>query len=175
MHVGDRLLNWVEWVSVGGVVITLLGFAATIWALALARGQLRRVETAAAAASSAVATTQAQLRRTYSRMLLPQLVDIQQDLVSAVEAEDPRAAHRAVDRWVRLAGQLQEMLGEEVPTRSDVLDAVSESIKRAKRAKSAMVESKKSVLQATARLRISVGDVCAYVGRLESDLFRVAS
>lgn len=175
MHVGDRLLNWVEWMSVGGVLITVLGFAGTIWALVLARTQLRRVQTTAAAASLAVATTQGQLRRTYSRLLLPQLVDIQQDLISAATADDPERAHRAIDRWVRLAGQLQAMLEEEVPGGSDLIDAVGESIKRSKRAKSAMVESRKSVLDATTRLRISVGDVCAHVGRLESDLFRVAS
>jgi hypothetical protein len=175
MHVGERLLNWVEWVSVGGVVVTVLGFAGTIWALLIAHAQLRRVHTASIAASEAVATTQGQLRRTYSRLLLPQLVDIQQDLVSAAGTDDPERAHRAIDRWVRLAGQLQALLEEEAPQGTDLLDAVDESIKRSKRAKSAMVESGKSVLDATTRLRMSVGDVCGHVGRLESDLFRVVS
>lgn len=103
-------LTAVEWVTVVGFIVTVLGFGATLSALRIAWSQLRRTQTSADAAKAAGEAVQEQLQDVQLAWLLPRLQETEHALEEARQARDADAARRQLSQWRRIAPMAEALL-----------------------------------------------------------------
>lgn len=96
-------IGWVDWVSVGGVPLTLFG----LW---LAWIQARAAANSAKAAQKAIEYTERRLRANQLLVLIPQLRFIEKGLDEAIEHDDAQHAKRELDNWRWHAGNIYGLL-----------------------------------------------------------------
>jgi hypothetical protein len=85
-------ITWVDWISVAGFPLALVGLFAT-WM------QAKDATDAAKAAQLAISTTEKKLVLKQLMILIPELVWTVDELTAAIEANDSAATRRQLDRW----------------------------------------------------------------------------
>src|SRR4051812_21705737 len=96
-------IGWVDWISVAGLPLTLVG-------LALAWAQARAAANSAERAREAVEYTERRLRANQLLVLVPQLRFIAKELDEAIERDDAQHAKRELDNWRWQVANIQGLL-----------------------------------------------------------------
>jgi hypothetical protein len=146
-----------------GLMLTIAGFAVTLW-------QLRRTKNAADAARRAAQFAESRFANNHLLVLLPQLERIESDLQSAVQADNPDIVMHHLTAWRWQAGQLHALLAKGKTPDPDFMKALLQSVTLAADAKRAILESSGPVLKATRRVRDGIAVVTNSLGQLAIEL-----
>jgi hypothetical protein len=159
-----RGLTWIDWVSAGGAILSVIGVAVALW-------QLRKTARAATAAKEATERTERRLALNQILIIVPQLLTIEQDLEAAANDGDVKAVIRYLYRWRGMANELRGLLGDEVAgDYRDLRSLLQKSSALASRAKSNLFRDPKSPLEVTRQVRTIISDVCDQCGTFAGQL-----
>lgn len=148
------VIGWVDWVSVTGLPLTLVG----LW---LAWRQAKAASKSAQAARRAVEYTEQRLRANQLLVLIPQLRWTAIELDAFIESDDPKLAKRQLDNWRWHAGNVHGLLSVEDPEERLLIQSLQESVGLAHSAGSNLLSnSGVPVLKRCAKARASIGRVC---------------
>ena len=145
-------VSWIDWVSLGGVVLTAAGVYLT-WLQASA------AKSAAEAAVEAANVTENQLRANQLLVLIPQLRWMASELDAAISDNDPKLTRRQLDNWRGLAAHVHGILkNESVDAR--VLRQLNVSVGLATSANTELMSGRLPVYDACRLARESVAAAC---------------
>jgi hypothetical protein len=149
-------LSWVDWLSVGGFPLALLG-------IYFAWQEARKATSAATAARLAVDRTQRQLRANQLLVLVPQLRWISTELEQSINDDDRDLAGRNLHNWRWQAGHVHGILSAADPAEKKLLKTLQDSVGLAFAATTTLLDAEfkdRPVLEACMKARESIGNVC---------------
>ena len=155
-------LSWIDWFTVGGVLLTILGLVLTWF-------QAKNAADAARAASNAVKKTEQQIRANQLMVLVPQLRYTVTELDSAIESKSSLLARRNLDSWRWQAGSIHGILSGADTTEKRILRSLQQSVGLAATAGGSLLEANTTVaagcLQARAAMVTACDQLTTWVGR----------
>jgi hypothetical protein len=116
-------ITWVDWISVAGFPLALVGLFAT-WT------QAKDATDAAKAAQLAISTTEKRLVLNQLMILIPELERTVDELTAGIEANDSAATRRQLDSWSGQVSRAKGMLFSNDPDAKSQQDE-SRSIQKA--------------------------------------------
>lgn len=149
-------VSWVDWLSVLGLVLALLG-------IYMAYAQAKKATSAADAARQAVEQTQRQLRANQLLVLVPQLRWISNELETSIVDDDKVLAGRTFHNWRWAAGHVHGILTAANPDEKKLIQALQASVGLAFAATTSLLDPAsegQSVLQSCKKARDAIGTVC---------------
>jgi hypothetical protein len=152
-------------VALSALVITVLGFAATLF-------QLARTRRAADAAANAVANAERRMARSYMLVLLPQLTRAESELDDAVAQGSQDGVVRGLSAWRWQAGQMRGFLATDEGDRTELLEAIQLSVTLASEAKSRVLNGG-DLLKVTAQARAAISSVTGEAGTLTGQYLQI--
>lgn len=153
MKVGD-------WLSLAGLVVTLVGFGIAIW-------QLIRTANAAEATKRAIERTEKRMALNHLLVLLPQFRLIENDLDSAAQDDDRPLARRSLVAYAHFAAEVATILqGQDKVDQTLVID-LQTSATQASRTKASLIDSAgKNTKQLTKDIRDRISGLSIHIGTL---------
>jgi hypothetical protein len=159
-------LPWVDWITVAGLPLALVGLCVTWW-------QARKAANSAKAAQDAIVATERKIRSKQLMVLIPQLRWIVSELENAITTNDRKAARRQLESWRWQAVNIQGILTVTDPEEINILETLQESVVLARVAGSALLDERNSILSRCSKARASVVTVCdelnAWLGKTATD------
>lgn len=146
-------LTWVDWITVAGLLLTLVGLYIT-WR------QARNAANAAKAAQDAIIATERTIRSKQLMVLIPQLRWIVSELETAITTNDRKGARRQFDSWRWQASNIQGILTVADPEESAILRGLQESVSLARVAGAALLDEKSTIFSRASKARTSIVAVC---------------
>jgi hypothetical protein len=146
-------LGWVDWVSVIGLPLTLLGLFLT-WQ------QARNASTAAQAAEKAVSRTERQIRASQILVLVPQLRSTVTELETAIEKGSSFFARRQLDSWRWQASNIHGILSQDSTAERRILKNLTRSVGLAAAAGGLLLEENGSVSSQCMKAREAMANTC---------------
>jgi hypothetical protein len=146
-------LTWVDWLTVAGLPLALVGLYVT-WR------QARAATNSAKAARDAVIATESKIRSKQLMVLIPQLRWIVAELESAVITKDQESARKQLDNWRWQAGNIQGILTAADPEEIKILRDLQKSVGLARVAGSALLEENASIASDSSKAHTSILIVC---------------
>jgi hypothetical protein len=146
-------LTWVDWISVAGLPLALVGLYMT-WR------QARDAADAARAAQQAIAATERRIRSKQLMVLIPQMRWIVSELESAITTKDRTAARKQLDSWRWQAGNAQGILSANDPDETKILHGLQQSVGLARVAGAALMKEGRAVATSCAEAHSSILTVC---------------
>jgi hypothetical protein len=160
-------LGWVDWVTIIGLPLTLLGLYLTWW-------QAKKAASAAVAARRAVRRTEQQIRANQLLVLVPQLSRTVAELDSAIQADNPFLAQRDLNSWRWQAGNIHGILSGANPSEKKLLRTLQQSVGLAQTAGGTLLDGKTSVATGCLRARAAIVAACdeltAWVGKNSTEV-----
>ncbi len=155
-------LGWIDWITVIGLPLTLLGLSLTWW-------QARKASNAASAAREAVFRTEQQIRASQVLVLVPQLRWTVAELETAIEKDSSFFARRQLDSWRWQAGNIHGILSEGKLSEKRILKSLTRSVGLAATAGGLLLEGTGSVSSRCMKAREAMATTCdeltSWVGR----------
>ena len=125
-------LSWVDWVSVGGLPLALIGLYLT-WV------QAKNAAKAAEAAREAVLETEHRIRINQLMVLIPQLRWTVSELESAISSYNSSQVRRQLESWRWQASNIYGMLEAVAPAEARTLRILQQSVGLARSAGAALI------------------------------------
>ena len=155
-------LGWVDWITVIGLPLTLLGLYLT-WS------QARKATSAAAAARKAVTRTEQQLRENQLLVLVPQLRWTVNELDLAIQGKDSVLVQRELKSWRWQAQNIHGILSGMGPSEKGILTKIQQSVVLAQTAEEKLLEDSTPVVDGCRKARRAIAtaydDLTAWAGR----------
>jgi hypothetical protein len=146
-------LTWVDWFSVAGLPLTLVGLGLT-WK------QAKDAAGAAKAAQEAISATEQKIRSKQLMVLIPQLRWTAVELENAITVKDRIAARRQLDSWRWQAGNVHGILNASDPGAMKILQVLQQSVGLARVAGSALMKEGRSVPASCSEAHSSIVVTC---------------
>jgi hypothetical protein len=159
-------MNWWDWISVVGAILTFLGVVVAGQGIRLTYAQAKEAVTAAEATQKAVARVTKHLASNQLLLLLPQLLQIQEQLDGTTVGNQDVEARALLVRWHHLASESIGLLTGMGWEDQDFLDRVKKSVALASKAKRVLLRGNKTVIEATEQVRAAMEDVCGEISTL---------
>lgn len=155
-------LGWVDWITVVGLPLTLLGLYLTWW-------QAKKATSAAAAARRAVSRTEQQLRVNQLLALVPQLRWTVEELDAAIQDKNSELVQGKLKAWRWQAQNIHGILSEASPSEKQILTLLQESVVLAQTAGDKLFQGGTSVPDSCRKARraitIAFDELTAWVGK----------
>jgi hypothetical protein len=155
-------LGWVDWITVIGLPLTLLGLYLT-WS------QARKATSAAAAARKAVSRTEQQLRANQLLVLVPQLRWTVNELDSAIQGKDSMLVQRELNSWRWQAQNIHGILSGTGSSEKEILTRLQQSVVLAQTAGEKLLLGGMPVADGCRKARRAIAAACdeltAWAGR----------
>lgn len=153
-------MTWGETVGVAGLVVTVVGFAITIW-------QLVRTARASEATQQAVERTERRMALNHLLVLLPQLRLIETDLDTAAQENDRKLAMRALVAYSHMASEIAGLLRGQDSVDDALVQRLEQSARAASLAKADLIDNANRMAKsATKEFRGELAHTGAYLGQL---------
>ena len=155
-------LGWVDWITVVGLPLTILGLIIT-WR------QARKATKAAEAAKKAVYQTEQQIRASQLLVLVPQLRWTVAELESAIENDNSYMARRQLESWRWQAGNIHGILSSTNSSEEKLLKSLTRSAGLAVTAGGLLLEAEGEVapkcIKARAAMAATCDELASWVGK----------
>ncbi|MGH2607640.1 MAG: hypothetical protein ACRDHF_01010 [Tepidiformaceae bacterium] len=150
-----------DWNAVG----TWLGLGVSVGGFAIAIVEIRRTRSAAESARAAVVETEARVARNTLLVVVPQLLQLEVDLGSALAASRYEDAATVLVRWRHLAAQVMGLLARANAANAELLsDQLTVAIPLAASAERSLLQRRRPGAFAVREARRSIGDAAAAAG-----------
>ena len=146
-------LTWIDWITVGGFPLALVGLYVT-WR------QARNAANSAKAAQDAIIATERTIQSKQLMVLIPQLRWTVIELESAIIDRDRKGARRQLDSWRWQAGNIQGILTAADPEEIEILQGLQQSVSLARVAGSALMDEQSPLFSRCSKARTSIVAVC---------------
>lgn len=155
-------LGWVDWLSVGGFPLTLVGLYLT-WL------QARAASNSAKAARNAVQRTQHQIRAKQLMVLIPQLMWIASEVDAAIATDNMELVRRNLNNWRLQAGNVNGMLLAADPGEMSLATVVNKSVSMASITETSLLKrpgaTRSDCIKAREAIAEASGGLTLWVGR----------
>ncbi len=157
-----------DWISLAGLIVAIIGFAATI-------SQLVRTAKASEATKVAVERTERRMAMNHLLVLIPQFRILETDLDSAADENDRRLAIRALVAYSHIASEVAGLLRNQDSVDDVLVDRLALSARNASMAKANLINNPKQPAKSVTRdFRSELADVSMYLGTLVGQ-FKISS
>ena len=146
-------LSWVDWISVAGVPLALVGLFLT-WR------QAKDATDAAKAAQEAISATERKIRSKQVMVLIPQLRWTAAELEGAITSKDREAARQYLYFWRVHASNVQGILTASDPGESKILQQLQQSVGLARVAGTTLMKESRAVPSSCSEAHASILTVC---------------
>lgn len=163
------MLSRADWLSLGQLVFTILGFGLAIW-------QLARAATAVEASQDLLKTLRVRLLGNDLLVMLPELHVLEDALDAALKGGDRLVIEKALVTYARTAGQIAGFLESEESTAEEaIIPLLKKCVSLATKAKADLAEGVPTDLRDTTRAAVArIAKVSAEVSPLVARLQRKA-
>lgn len=155
-------LSWVDWITITGLPLTILGLVLTWW-------QAREAANSAKAAQRAIRETEQEIRAKQVMVLVPQLRWTLHEIDTGIESSDPRATRRSLDSWRMQASNIHGILSGTFMIDKRILKNLSKGVALAGTASDNLLKNDGSVLanclEARKAITVISDDLATWVGR----------
>jgi RNA-binding protein YhbY len=154
VHIGD-------WLSLIGLMVSVVGFAFAIW-------QLTRTANASVATRQAIERTEKRMALNHLLIILPQFRLLENDLDSAADTDDRPLARRSLVAYSHFAAEVATILDGQNGVDQKLVHDIRESATLASRVKAALVDAPKerNTKQLTKNVRETISALSVHIGSL---------
>jgi hypothetical protein len=146
-------VTWVDWISVTGLPLALIGLYFT-WR------QARNAANSAEAVQKAVTTTERKIRSKQLMVLIPQLRWTVAELENAIASKNHEAARRQLDSWCSQVANMQGILTASDPEEVGIRRVLQKSVGLARVSEAALVKLNRAVGSSCSETHVSILAAC---------------
>lgn len=155
-------MSLADWLGSIGLIVSVLGFAGTIW-------QLQRTVNASKATAAAITRTEKRMAMNHLLVLLPQIRMIEADLDTAVDQGDRRLTIRALVMFTHLASEVAGVLKYQSDADAELVTLLEEASRKSSEAKVDLIgNANKLPKSATRQVRSDLAELTRHLTGLAS-------